>query len=245
MAIDRRGGFTAIDGLLVAIVIAVIGFIGWRVYDGINLARSQADDAATIKPARQLPPRKLAAFKEAHGWYSLEYPQDWRLRTDDRQEQVGGKPVSNISITSSDGNVLRITLAPEGPPPEACTPDADDRPHTAGNNCVSMTYSVVEKLDTSVRKKIGSTGAYIVMAKLSGYGKTETGYTVGLLQSKTEPPVDTPVMGDDPDFSVSLRVPGQESPYQLSARAESHDPAFLNSDDAAYIKAVLQSLRLE
>ncbi len=89
MKIDQSG-FSAVEGLLIVIVLGIIGGTGWYVYN------SQQEDKpvqqAEVTNSQPKPEEITTKVKDTAKTYtnlefkfSVQYPDDWEVRTDDRR----------------------------------------------------------------------------------------------------------------------------------------------------------------
>jgi len=111
----NQKGFTLIEGFLLTLVIAVIGFGGYSVWQ--NQQGNKGSKSAATSQLKTTSTKKAALYKvwKSHcsplGMLCLKYPADWKLKTVTASEGQGPNPETN-TITSPSGNTV-VTYVPE------------------------------------------------------------------------------------------------------------------------------------
>jgi hypothetical protein len=249
----NNDGFSAIETLLILIIIGLVGFVGWYVYQAKqtadkNTAISSSSQAAVSKP-------KLAkTYTNNKGGFSVQYPANWKLKAEpaDSYAEVA-------TLTSPKGTVLNLR-ADEGGKGGDCFPSPSDVPFRAGNTCSSVEYLSSEKLNVNniyySKLHKGSDGSPVFTYELADVVLTtnrfadsagKPGYFIGVTESTEDSPVrlNEPVMGLYVS-NVWLTVydkSGKSYPY-IYTYANGSTPDFLKSNDVKTIKEILRTLKV-
>lgn len=102
----NQKGFSAVEGLLILIIVGLVGFIGWYVYHTKNNTEAtlnQADKSANTRNANTTSSWKTYS----DDFVSLKYPTAWSVKRDDNTNLPGTK---NLVLTGPNDNELASSI---------------------------------------------------------------------------------------------------------------------------------------
>lgn len=102
----RQLGFGAVEVILILIIIGLVGFVGWRVYEAQKqTVTPQPTTNHTEPPPSEAPVQdKYAAYTDPDFGYTFEYPKDWKTSDEmaSRFESPESSTEYSITIESKD-----------------------------------------------------------------------------------------------------------------------------------------------
>jgi hypothetical protein len=114
---DQKG-FSAVEGLLVVLILVVIGAVGYMVYHNNHKTKASVSTTASTKPASTAktttPPDPYAgwqSYSDSH--VSFKYPSGWQIGNGDKYATVG------IGVTSPNFTSTAFTTADNAGAPVA------------------------------------------------------------------------------------------------------------------------------
>jgi hypothetical protein len=104
----NQKGFSAIEGILILVIIGVVGFVGWYVRDSSKKSSSSYISANAVSentnsPKNNSPAPKSSTKKYSDEFASFEYPSSWKVKRDDNDAIPGSK---QLVLTSPENNKL-------------------------------------------------------------------------------------------------------------------------------------------
>lgn len=242
--LDSRG-FTILHILLVILVIAVLCFAGWRVWQAQNTDKAVPTSTNTERHDATSNEEVTTSYTPDFGGFTITYPISWQLAQD---ETIGGQNTTAQTLTSPSGTVLYIR-ADEGGKGGGCEPASGDVPFAPSNTCPSWEYlskdptSITGAFNMSLGGDIYEQALNIVTAHYSD--KADHRYLIGLDDNQPDFPItlNNPSMGFAiPEiFFVAFDAKGENLRY-IKVYASGETAEFLDSKDAQTIKTILRSL---
>lgn len=124
---NKKNGFALTEGLLIILVLAVVGFAGWFIWDRNkndgqkeDAAQSSTSDANSSKEDRKAAKTELTADADPYeNWkmgkfenLNIEYriPSDWEDISDNTIFQEEGDVYQEVKIKSADGFVIFMSV---------------------------------------------------------------------------------------------------------------------------------------
>ena len=145
----NQKGFSAVEGLIILVIVLLIGAAGWFVWqrnqdDNIESAATKTSQATTKNSSDE----KLIEYKNASVHLSFKYPYDWSLNEDlSNPRQMGNE--GTITLKSPDGLTLHIN--PDyGGKGGGCLENPADKPHNT-ENCSTLEVLSKEKIATKAK----------------------------------------------------------------------------------------------
>lgn len=86
MIIRNQRGFMAIEGLIILVVVAAIGFGGWKVYDNHKKDKNSSINTSTVQAT------KLVEYQNTEWGFKFQYPEYWGSVIAEQ-----GKPVTGMA----------------------------------------------------------------------------------------------------------------------------------------------------
>jgi hypothetical protein len=256
----NQQGFTAVEGLLLVVILGIIGYVGWFVYSRNAPARTSTDTAqsATTSPSpAAVAKAETTTYTDSVGSYTVTYPKTWKIVTEKVLDDPAMK-ISKSTLTSPTGTVLNM-ISDNGGKGGDCQPETGDVPFKAGNACPSWVYLASEKLSLpDVFSPIHYGNPYdgmkyepadirLVDVKYADRDGKPT-YIIGLDKASTVRAIELnkPEMGAfvNYTFITVYDSKGTFHPY-IYAYASGPDEAFLKSADATTIREILRSLKVD
>ena len=149
----NQKGFSAVEGVLLLVILGMIGFTGWYVYHSKKVANKESNSQATVQTVVT---KESTSTNPYAGWktytnqeagLTFQYPSNWTSQTATITPDSGGSFLGiSGTLTSPTGNPLYWIYQEAGGKGDAnCTPNASDAPFSSTNNCATkQTYSVVQ-----------------------------------------------------------------------------------------------------
>lgn len=151
----NQKGFGAVEAILILVIIGLIGFVGWFVYNSNNKATDTLKNAAA--PAVNNSQAGWLTFKQPKDpTTSFKYPRTWKLGTANGPDDGDG--TKNVSVTSPTGTDIDMVSAGAG----------------RGGDCLPEEHSTV----SYVNKINGADNLYVVQWTLIDGGTSESGVDV-------------------------------------------------------------------
>jgi hypothetical protein len=164
-------GFSAVEGLLVLIVVGIIAGAGWYVWQARNNANSALDTAnqttssiAKAKPTKKVeavtdPTADWTSFTSAAGKYSLKYPKNWVTATNPSSCSEGillvAPTVETVGKCGSEGFGEIAFVAND---PAACTDEFTSPTYTDIKKEIVVVSTVQGQRQSSVYHDDGGAG---------------------------------------------------------------------------------------
>ncbi|MDL2363040.1 MAG: hypothetical protein QFB86_01500 [Patescibacteria group bacterium] len=221
---NNQSGFSAIEGLLILAVVAIIGGTGWYVY---NANKSTSNTYTTS--SRSTTPRSrqtVHTFTQPKDTTTtFKYPNSWTIGNADGPDIGDG--TRNVSVNSPNGSELILVSAGAG----------------RGGDCLENEHSTV-----SYAKKIPNTpNLYVVEWELIG-GDTTTVAGLDVLNASSQGAESFTKVGDHPGcipqyFSFSS-AKGNKAGYTFGLQ-RGNGSRGLNTKDSVMAKQILGSLTLQ
>lgn len=245
---DRQSGFGVVEVIILVIILGLVGFGGWYVWQAQQ--KKDQGNTTTSQTKSSDPYEGWIIYSDTVGKFTIKYPGNWTFKTE-ASNQGEGYPTNSSTTTSPSGKklVLDVNYGGKG---GACFPAETDKPFRKGNVCPSIEYTSAEKLPVTTFA-YSSTGSDRTLVKSDIYlvgihyeqsdGVARYGY--GLISSPSPIKVKDPVMGAvvaiaffTPRTSTGAALP------EIDAYAIDDDPAFMDSSDGQNIKKILQTFRM-
>lgn len=95
---NNTQGFSIVEGLLILVLVALIGGVGWYVVGQKNKDQAKSTTQTTSKKSKERP--KIVTYKStvAQG-FSFNYPSDWKVIEDER---IGAPNDQGVRLPSDD-----------------------------------------------------------------------------------------------------------------------------------------------
>lgn len=241
-----QSGIAHLVPLLLIVLVAVLGFAGWRVYDSSHKDTTNSS-VGQNKSDNPVSTTGLATYHDDLGKFSLKYPANWKSLVDDSGLDDPANATSHVTITSPKGTILSIGTNWGGKGGD-CDPAIGDKPHAQGNTCPTLEYLSSEPIKEQTYMQSPNTGKkepiYIVTTKFTDHKNQnfKQSFAVGLDVSDQYPfKLNDPKMGfvmEIPDFGLYSSDKGEFRSF-IYAYASSDDASFLKSTEAQEIKDIL------
>ncbi|HKR82409.1 MAG TPA: hypothetical protein VJR27_05445 [Candidatus Saccharimonadales bacterium] len=142
---DSEKGFSLLEGLLFLIVVIIIGFIGWYVWQ----AKQKTSISIGSKTTEKSPPVIMKQYVNDEYGFKFEYPETWKLVVN--MDDLGrGHQEGTITITSP--NDTQVSFSPNlGGKGGDCWDDRANARTT--RTCQTLNVLSVEKLASSSNEK--------------------------------------------------------------------------------------------
>jgi hypothetical protein len=156
--IKNQKGFSAVEGMLILVIVGIIGGVGWYVWNSNNKANQSLDNAskASSTGVSQI---KVSGFKVPSDWltyrnddygFSFKHPNDWKLK---ENSGVDGRGVEvEVSVISPNATEVSF-IGDQGGKGGDCVDDQANNQHTV-RTCYTENILSVEKLNTESSKGI-------------------------------------------------------------------------------------------
>ncbi len=260
----KQSGFSVIEALLIVLVVAALVATGFVVYQRHNNTSAKNSAATTpnqttvqsqntvAQSAPTNPYDGWTTYTSSDGEFNIKYPPTWHLRTASE-----GPPVP---ILVSPSNTMLYVYADNGGKGGWCSPRPSDVPFQKGNACTTLEYLTSEKLPVDnlyymdevpnsdpVKFVPKLAPVYLVTTHFADQNGVSS-YGISMAETTTSKDtfaLNTPYMGSDPPYTwlTVFNAQGKGFPY-VYLYANGDSPSFLTSDDAATIKNVIRSFRL-
>ena len=105
-------GFSAVELVLVLVIVALIGIVGWMVYKNHN----KSTPATTVSETTSTTTNPYAGWKSYTLQYeniSFNYPSNWTLKDDSETMAEANQGLSPVNCTLNDGSDDVILTAPD------------------------------------------------------------------------------------------------------------------------------------
>lgn len=145
----RNDGFSAVELLLVVVLIGIISFAGWYVYQANKDTDKSLAEAGKASSAAKAKPVSLKEYRNTEYGFSFQYPSTWKL-TEDLQDLGRGNNEGTISVTSPYGTEVLFGLDLGGRGGDCWDDEANAR---TARTCYTTNILSVEKLPTSTNAK--------------------------------------------------------------------------------------------
>jgi len=251
-------GFSAVEVLLILIVIGILGFTGWFVYHSQKVVNT--DHASTKTNSQPVSTIKLnKTYLDQTGNFTVKYPSSWKAQTSNSTQGGADYPITSTTLTSPVGTILNLKSDWGGFGGGPCIPAATDAPFKAGNKCVSWEYLSSETLpidnvyyasdngpDASGEITFSYKPSTIVLTTMH-YSDPEgtSKYIIGIKSSNPADPVvlNKPITGiNRPETFFDVQGPSGKSYPLIYAYASGSDASFLKSKDASTIDSILKTM---
>lgn len=248
----NQRGSSAIEALLILVIIGLIGFVGWYVYSAKNETDKNLTANSSPEPIADSKVKLTKSFTSKYGQFTIKYPATWKLQAGEVTEHG-----QEANLTSPKGTVLRLN-SDAGGRGGMCTPNDQDKPFQPRNACPTKEYLSADKVaidniytSKEYEKSDGSFGfnyvpadIYLVTSHLTEPDGTAH-YSIGLSDSHENAPfkLKDPQMGlfVTWEFFQVLDSTGELKSY-IYPYATSQSKEFLQSEDANTIRAILKTL---
>ncbi|MES2971818.1 MAG: hypothetical protein V4702_05855 [Patescibacteria group bacterium] len=111
----KESGFSAIEGLLIIIILGMLGLVSWYVYRSTHATKSTSNTSVTDAPSQtnlpSAPKYETKTFTDSSGNYSVAYPATWAIAELPEQSAGFAPPVDEIKgirIVPPDASTLNI-----------------------------------------------------------------------------------------------------------------------------------------
>lgn len=266
----KQSGFSIIEVLLVVLVVAVLAGSGIVVYQ--RHKSTSAKNSAATTPNQTTAQSQNTVAQSAptnpyEGWktftsdadhFSIKYPPTWVLDT--KNDQAGTVSADYATLTSPSKTVLHLYANTGGKGGGPCVPKSSDVPFQKGNACTTFEYLTSEKLpidDLYYEDEVPNTDPVKFVPKQASVYLVTTHWadpsgvsSYGISIAETTTPentfaINTPYMGSNPSYTFLTVIDAKGKGYQYTyVYANGDSPSFLTSGDAATIKNVIRSFRL-
>jgi hypothetical protein len=256
----NQKGFGLVEGLMIAVLLAVVGFGGYYVWNENQDSESSEGERAVVSEDSQT--SDSPKFYDDVAMYSLDYPESWMLeRTVEDSGYGDGSQVSTVELIAPTG--LTMTLEHNfGGRGGYCEPAESDTPHSPTNTCETSEVIFAEKLEGTVlalnsereatqSERFEDVGVYLVRTKKSS---ESTKYSIGLNESKDPIVINMPFMGlvmldrtvlsyySASDFDPPVSTTGAYIDVVMSEVGD--DEAYFDRSDVKEAEDILRSFRV-
>ena len=102
--VTKQRGFTIVEALLILVVLGLIGFIGWRLYDAQKQSEQLAANAdrSTVQSTPREEEQAENTYNSDKDNYSFEYPAGWKRVDASKQRSSDGGYLYSDSFASPD-----------------------------------------------------------------------------------------------------------------------------------------------
>lgn len=248
----NENGFSTIELLITLVIIVLIGFAGWYVWQHNNKETRPSNAAQKSTQANQNQTNTESkpawiAYKNDEAKLTFQYPETWKSEAADTFRYndgafggVGG------TVTSPTGKKLTWIFQIAGGKGGDCEPDSTDKPFTEGNKCsskqilsVEMAQSIKPAKDTGFRNMFKDS-LFITRTKYMG-SDSKISYQICLdpfYTSKTETHYDeTPQTGT----KMGLLFPCEYWDTGFNAKFEVKNESDFDSTDAKTAEQIMKS----
>lgn len=269
LATPKQSGFSAVEALLIVLVIAALATCGFVVHQ--RLKSTNTKSTAATSPSQSTGKQKSTTDTQPAqnvyaGWktytssadnFSIKYPPTWAL--DSKNGSAGTVTADYATLTSPSKTVLHM-YADTGGKGGWCTPKPSDVPFQKGNGCTTLEYLTSEKLPVDnlyYEDEVPNTDPVKFVPKQAPVYLVTTHYadqsgvsSYGISIAETTTPKDTfalntPYMGSNPPYTwlTVYDAKGKGYPY-VYVYTNGGSPSFLTSEDASTIKNIIRSFSL-
>ena len=144
-------GFSAVETILVLVIVGLIGFVGWYVYNSKkevkNTSNTQQPSGVTksVPNTKKDAPVTLKEYKNATYGFSFQYPENWTLK-ESLADAGRGAPEGEVIVTSPAGTSVYFRPNLGGKGGDCWDDQANDR---TTRTCSTRTIYSVDKLASS------------------------------------------------------------------------------------------------
>jgi Tfp pilus assembly protein PilE len=92
-----QSGFGAVEIIVIIAVVAVLGFVGWRVYESSQTKTQPAENQPNTEQATQPAEETHIVYKNKEAGYEFAYPKTWK--TSDEAAKMYGSASTKYSTT--------------------------------------------------------------------------------------------------------------------------------------------------
>ena len=261
----KQSGFSIVEVSLIVFVVATLTVTGLVVYQRHKSTNTKSNAATspnqtpaqsqnTVAQSAQTDPYDgWQTYTSNDGEFSVKYPPTWHQGTASE-----GQPVP--ILISPTNTVLHVYSDNGGKGGGPCVPRPSDVPFQKGNACTTFEYLTAEKLSVDnlyYMDEVPNVDPVKYVPKLAPVYLVTTHHAVpsgvssyGISVAETTTPedtftVNTPYMGSNPPYTwlTVYNAQGKGYPY-IYIYANGDSPSFLTSEDAATIKSIIRSFRL-
>ncbi len=256
----NQKGFTAVEGLLIVLILVVIGAVGYMVYRNDHNAKTTntATKTTVAKQTKATNNVTWETYSNQQGGFTYQYPSNWTNSVTEQPESYGSYSGVEGTITAPDGNKLAWIFQYVGGRGGSCTPNSGDVAFAAGDNCASKQIISVQQLPAlnsttnQYAKTLFEDGLYITETKynpgstalpplypgMPTYAANSTSYQICLDPSYTVADGGTP---PTTGTSMNLLFPCEYWDYGFNAIFPVKNASDFNSADAQTAVKIMKS----
>lgn len=233
-------GFTVVEGILIFLALAIIGAVGWYVWQN---NKSSDNSISTTQPVTQKPQKEktvpLKTYTNEEYGFSFEYPETWQLKVDLKDE---GRMANEGEVIVTSPNGTNVYFRPnQGGKGGDCWDDQANMRTT--RTCMTRTIYTVSKLRSSTQKnpvyyyeasykepdRDGGETTYVIYIGNGEFAPTKAGSLVGAFIT---------YWGEiSAKGSVGIKVDGKDKSAQSSKD-------YFKSNEVKEAKSVLETFKL-
>lgn len=138
----NQKGFSAVEGLLILIIIGILGFVGWYVWSAKDKTSKSFDEVASSNNSTT-GIQTLKEYKNTQYGFSFKYPSDWTFEEQFEDAGRGGKE-GEVKVTSKNNTVVTFK-GDYGGKGGSCEENPADIPHKT-KNCNTIEVLDIEQI---------------------------------------------------------------------------------------------------
>jgi hypothetical protein len=247
---NNQKGFSAVEAVIVLIIIGLIGFGGWYVWHSkVNTAKNSTTDGSSVggKSSSKKPSGQQATvfkeYKNTSVGLSFKYPDTWDLTENlSNIRDLGDEGV--ISVVSPNGLALHINPN-YGGKGGGCLDDPTDVAH---NTKSCSTLEIISKEKMTAKSNIAQEeNIYLFSVKYTGPRKDDiapaSSYAIYLSNNKQEIDATEPLIGAWFNLGIISNSEGPNIDTFLDG-VDLTSSSVLKSDDVKKAADILQSLQI-
>jgi hypothetical protein len=231
----NQKGFSAVEGLLIVIILGLLGFVGWYVHSAQSTTSKTLDNAAASS-ASPATTTGLKEYKNNQYGFSFSYPANWTIKEVFEDIGRGGKE-GDVSVTSP--NQTTVTFRADfGGKGGSCQENPADKPHQT-ENCNTLEILDIEQI---AGKGIGNYPLNLYKTRFTAGGENKSEYGLFVDSGQYAATKKGPIIGAV--FNIGLMNNDKGNITSVATGGDRTSPTYFDSVNAKEAISVLKTFRL-